>query len=378
MTRAVILGGLAVVAALTALGLFLFLPSEPERAARTASPAPPTVTPAPPATSPAPVAETPAPAPPAREAPDRPPGTPSFDVARVDDQGNLVVAGRAAPDSEVTVSIDGEPKGTARTDARGEFVFLPDQPLPPGPHQLTLSARPAAPTSEADAAGEVPDTPPAEPAPGDGAPIAGDEVVVLEVPQPLARPGAPRPPTLPTVKLGQGGTTLMSPGGSTDGPTVGLVDYDRDGRLRLSGQAPPGAQLRAYLDNRLLGETTADAQGHWEISPKVRAAEGPHTLRLDQVDPEGKVIARRQVPFEMTPFAQDTLASDAPATATPAEAAADRRIVVIQPGNNLWRIAQRVYGSGFDYTIIYRANSDQIRDPDLIYPGQVFDLPPEG
>ena len=48
---------------------------------------------------------------------------------------------------------------------------------------------------------------------------------------------------------------------------------------------------------------------------------------------------------------------------------------IIRHGDNLWTIARRVYGSGIKYTTIYTANSDQIRDPDLIYPGQVFDLP---
>jgi nucleoid-associated protein YgaU len=49
--------------------------------------------------------------------------------------------------------------------------------------------------------------------------------------------------------------------------------------------------------------------------------------------------------------------------------------VVVQPGNSLWRIARRAYGSGFQYTVIYEANADQIRDPDLIYPGQIFAVP---
>ena len=49
--------------------------------------------------------------------------------------------------------------------------------------------------------------------------------------------------------------------------------------------------------------------------------------------------------------------------------------VVVQPGNSLWRIASRVYGEGLLYTEIYQANVGQIRDPDLIYPGQIFDLP---
>ena len=53
----------------------------------------------------------------------------------------------------------------------------------------------------------------------------------------------------------------------------------------------------------------------------------------------------------------------------------DASAISIKSGNSLWRIAARVYGSGFRYTEIYKANLDQIRNPDLIYPGQVFKLP---
>ena len=51
------------------------------------------------------------------------------------------------------------------------------------------------------------------------------------------------------------------------------------------------------------------------------------------------------------------------------------RIAIIQPGDHLWKIARQRYGSGFEFTLIYEANKDQIRDPNLIYPGQVFTLP---
>ena len=53
----------------------------------------------------------------------------------------------------------------------------------------------------------------------------------------------------------------------------------------------------------------------------------------------------------------------------------DEGRVVIQPGNNLWRISKVIYGDGTKYTLLYQANQDQIRDPDLIYPGQVFRTP---
>jgi nucleoid-associated protein YgaU len=47
----------------------------------------------------------------------------------------------------------------------------------------------------------------------------------------------------------------------------------------------------------------------------------------------------------------------------------------VQPGNSLWRIARRTYGAGMRFTLLYEANKDQIRDPDLIYPGQLFVVP---
>ena len=49
--------------------------------------------------------------------------------------------------------------------------------------------------------------------------------------------------------------------------------------------------------------------------------------------------------------------------------------IVVQPGNSLWRLARKTFGSGFGYTTIYEANKDQIKDPNLIFPGQVFVLP---
>ena len=48
---------------------------------------------------------------------------------------------------------------------------------------------------------------------------------------------------------------------------------------------------------------------------------------------------------------------------------------VVQPGNSLWRIARKTMGGGLFYTEIYKANMNLIRDPNLIYPGQVFGIP---
>jgi nucleoid-associated protein YgaU len=48
---------------------------------------------------------------------------------------------------------------------------------------------------------------------------------------------------------------------------------------------------------------------------------------------------------------------------------------IVSRGDSLWRISQRIYGRGYRYTVIYGANQTQIRNPNLIYPGQIFVLP---
>jgi hypothetical protein len=87
---------------------------------------------------------------------------------------------------------------------------------------------------------------------------------------------------------------------------------------------------------------------------------GTHRLRLDQLAPNGTVVSRLDRPFTRDQLA----AADLPAGH-----------IAIERGQNLWTIARRAYGQGIRYTAIYEANRQDIRNPDLIYPGQVFNLP---
>jgi nucleoid-associated protein YgaU len=96
------------------------------------------------------------------------------------------------------------------------------------------------------------------------------------------------------------------------------------------------------------------------LSPTERLAVGRHTLRVDMLAVAGAVAARIELPFQ-----RDEL---------PAGSVPEGRVVV-QPGNNLWRLARSAYGRGIRYTVIYEANRDQIRNPNRIFPGQVFTVP---
>jgi nucleoid-associated protein YgaU len=304
-------------------------------------------------------AQSPAPAP-------APEIKPSFDVVRVNPNGDAVVAGRAAPGTKITLLDNGQPAGSAEADDRGEWVLLPDSAVDPGQHKFSVRSTDA-----------------------NGKNLDSEKEVIVVVPKP-AEDIAGQPVTKPSGALalevpkdGEGPTQLLnSPGSASATPaapvtaasqetpaaatpqtpplSLDTIDYTQDGRAMLSGHTLPDGDLLLYLDNGTLGNTKADGSGRWTFVLEQKAQTGDHKLRVDLVDGAGKVQARVEVPFSQPDFSTVALNDDS---------------VIVQPGNSLWRIARRTYGNGVQFTVIYEANKDHIRNPDLIYPGQIFNLP---
>lgn len=274
------------------------------------------------------------------------PVKPSFDIVRVNPQGDTVIAGRAQPNSETTVMQGDKVVGRARADKRGEWVLVPQTPIVPGTHTLTIVSRGA-----------------------DGSEVSSDQSVVVVVPERgkdvagSATSGQTGSLALAVPKKGGGApVVLQTPGGiGNAGLSLDAIDYGNNGKsVALSGRAPPGEEVRVYLDNRFVGRATADEKGIWRLSPGIDIPAGLYRMRVDRVDAAGKVVARVELPFSR---------------AEPVRNLAEGAVVFVQPGNSLWRLARRSYGQGLRYTEIYQANKDQIRNPDLIYPGQVFVMP---
>ena len=311
MNRSLLFGGIGALALAIIVGAWLFF--------RPAEPAPPVVET--PSTSDEPKAGVVA-----SEEPMRP----DFDVVRVDKDGNVVIAGRGTPGCTIIIR-DGETEiGRTSVDRAGEWVLVPDDAMAPGARELTLVA-------ECEGA----------------EPLAADRVVAVVVPERTGKALAVAVPRDGDVQV------LQRPGPAA---AVDKIDYDEAGRTTLSGMAAPNSTVRIYLDNKLVGTTQADGDGAWSLTLEREIPTGNYTLRVDQVHPDGTVLARSELPF-----ARSEPVADLP----------PGRVAIIQPGDHLWKIARQRYGSGFQFTLIYEANKDQIGDPDLIYPGQIFTLPAE-
>ena len=178
---------------------------------------------------------------------------------------------------------------------------------------------------------------------------------------------APKAQQITVLKSTADGVELLSPAPQAlDTIAIDTISYSAEGDVQLAGRAQSDSEVvRVYVNNRPVTELNVDAQGRWRGNlPNVDT--GVYTLRVDQVDPTGDVTSRLETPFKREDPVALAAADNPKALATQ---------VTVQTGATLWAIARKRYGLGRLYVQVFEANRDSIRDPNLIYPGQVFVLP---
>ena len=283
---------------------------------------------------------------------------PSFDVVRVEPTGELVVGGRGEPSSEMTLLSDGKPLDAAKVGSNGQFAMVPE-PLTPGSHDLALSMKMA-----------------------DGTTVLSAQNVAVDVPETKNDP-------LLVAKTEEGKTTQIlaqttpesSPSPSTPDAVSGranvaitVVEAEDTGTLYAAGKAAAGASVRLYLNDSYLATADVGPDAAWSLKIAKGVVPGQYKVRVDDVDPTtGKVLSRAEVNFD---FVAKVASTAATSTGNTAAIVVDSiETAKVSHGDSLWRISRKIYGSGYRYTVIHQANQKQIRDPDLIFPGQVFVLP---
>ncbi|RUX24894.1 LysM peptidoglycan-binding domain-containing protein, partial [Mesorhizobium sp. M2A.F.Ca.ET.042.01.1.1] len=309
--------------------------------------------------------------------------------------------------------------GTAIASAQTAVVSVPQSPTgqvlamveEPGKASQLITV-PQAETKPAAPAADQAAQAPATTAPATTAPAASDTASASPTTAPAATDQASAPATAP----------------ASGEPKIAVEAVEIDGsKIFVAGTADPGRKVRAYADAILLGDAQTSADGHFLIEATRDIPVGNYTIHVDGLDSDGvKVVARAAVPFEREPG--ESIAAVAPnetktgeakpaetklaqvqgagsqaaeakptaEAATPAETPANVAeatpstdvaetvapklehadgAVIIRRNDTLWRISRRVYGHGTRFSTIYLANKDQIRDPDRIWPGQVFKVP---
>lgn len=326
---------------------------------------------------------------------------PQFDLVRVTDLGDVLIAGKAPATSTVAALIDEEQVSQTVSSSAGEFVLMFEVEPTPMPRVLELEVRlPSgdrvrsvdtlmlAPSSAALAAAET------------GTPLQSPRATMREVEvaplfppadtpaQPEVAQEAPAPdlagqtsadaasgtspaqeqvplallvrPDGSVQMLGEAGRVPQQQGAGA--VRIDAVSYDAQGEVSVSGRsATGGADLQIYIDNQPILRARAQADGNWQAE-LAGIERGVYQLRVDELDAAAQVISRAEIPFERV-------------TPEIAREATGPQALIVQPGNTLWAMSEDQFGDGRRYMRIFEANRDQIRNPDLIYPGQVFVLP---
>lgn len=243
---------------------------------------------------------------------------PGFDVLRVEPDGSTVVAGHAAPGSKLEILNGTTVVGTADVGVTGDFAAVFDTPLPAGDYQLTLRAvgeDGVAKTSQEVATVSVPKDATGQllamvSKPGEASRLLttpdalGSVTQTTDTPasQPAAATSADVASATPQTTNDASANTAK-PNGAT-GLQVTAVEIE-GAKMFVAGSAKPGALVRIYADDKLLGEMKADDKGHFVVDGQIELSVGSHIIRADMLSEDAsKVVMRASVPFDRPAGAQ--------------------------------------------------------------------------
>lgn len=272
---------------------------------------------------------------------------PVFDLVRISRSGTGIVAGGGAPGAQITLYGDGKELASVKAEDNGDWIVMLNEPLSPGTIKFTASST--------NQNGEI---------------VLSDKEVTVSVPdretKKFLNSNSSGVVALLSPKDGKGPSrVLQRPGGPVfddigESLSVSSIEYG-SGNAYINGKSLPRATVLVYLDDQYLGQSKATDKGEWTLPlEKLTLTIGQHRLRVDQTIGDGSVKMRIEQPFE---------------TGVPLDPSKAENGVIVEPGNTLWNIARQLYGSGVQYTMIFQENSEKIKDPDMIYPGQLFKIP---
>lgn len=312
-------------------------------------------------------------------------------VTAVEIEGNRIfVAGKAAAGSKVRGFADETLIGTAVTDASGHFVIDGEVTLSVGAHVIRAELLDA--NGSVLVRASVPfDRPAGEQvsvvaqnsatASGQGGAMVPVDLAAFEklraslgqafgLLQGLYADG--KKPALEELAAARSATEIGLKSIAEFGPTAVAAGPFADFVIATSAKAGKALTALQALPNDI------DAVGKElpKIAALIDAVLSPVAPALEAAAPAQAMAPAAQPAPTAATDAQAAAASE-PKTIEQAPLTESRNSVIIRRGDTLWQISRRVYGQGVRYTTIYLANSKQIRNPDLIEPGQVFEVPKE-
>ena len=273
-----------------------------------------------------------------------------IDLAQVRPDGNAVFAGKSEPGSEVTVFEGGVVLGNTVADEAGEWVVVAEKALGPGEHLVSIGAM------DEEGNAEISDI------------ALAIKVFESGEEKPLVAllPGTEDeiPQLLQTPDDFEISGEVVSRARNRPALAPRALFWREDGSLVISGVARGGERIEIIASSgatsRTFGRARVEGDGSWRVTGRVDINDPSRDMRFALRDSSGATTAGYVLRVTTRDLARGYDGA---------------RLVVVQRGDALWRIAYRTYGQGVRYVDIVRRNAASIKDPDLIFPNQIFAIP---
>ena len=256
----------------------------------------------------------------------KPVSEPTFDLVRIEQSGNIVVAGRNSAESNISVVINKKVVATEHTNQDGEFVYAPSDALAAGNYVISL----------VDADKNI---------------KSKDSVFVY-----ISEKGYKNAVSL---LMTEHGSKVMQAPELLDGDlVVSKIDYLDTGRLVVTGKALPRLRVSLTLNDKYLGFARVSDYKNFGLGADVGELKTGENYKINirLHDTEGTTIANVEHSFVMPEMTGD-----------------DNTFYTVRRGDCLWIIARNFLRRGVLFTMIAERNN--ISNPDLIFPEQLLQIP---
>ena len=298
----------------------------------------------------------------------------TIDLARVKPDGAAVFAGTAAPNAKIRIFEGDILLGETIANANGEWVIVLEKSLAAGQHLISVAMeRSDGITEMADRslAVEIYQDTETQPLVALLPETATEVPVLIQSPDDVDKTksaataseatasgtivadAAEAAPAKPQAKSQIAASQIAALAPSA------IVWRDAS-RILISGTSRGGVRVTVNDAKGQFGEALVLADGAWQVAGSLDMDIAVNQLRFALFDDANQIIARYDLPVKARDLAKGQDGSP---------------LVVVNKGDMLWRIAYHQLGEGVKYVDIVRRNQQDIADPDLIYPKQIFAVP---
>ena len=251
----------------------------------------------------------------------------TFDIVRLDKKGDVVIAGKTIPNIKVDILDGNEILASVFSDSNGDWVWISEKPLPEGIKRFNLK--------HFDGEDEF---------------FSHQNIIILREKNKYLSSKILRFSKNSSLEIINNNQKIL-------GLSLDIAEYLDEDSLMLTGRTKPNAKVKLFFSDNFIKDSTSDNRGVWKMELKNFDFTDNNLIITTEI--EGQKIKLKTKIFEKKIDPNFIFEKE----------------VIVKNGNSLWRIARKTLGGGVYYSEIYKNNMKEIENPDLIFPGQVFNIP---